>query len=361
MSSKILRLEKRIGSKARILYPYKIEKTDFEDIGLYKRFPYHKTFLDPFAGGWSPVLNHPCFEQEKWNTRTIPVIGVNDINKGIIDLAWFLLFFPFDFKMTVKSMIHCQGLWKECRDQEVFERFINALRFYYKLESSYGGSGTGLWIRQNMNRQFHDPIKEREITEVENGLKEWYLRNHSFNSKQQSFQYDINGNRGCLQHGKPYDYYDEIHSRLRWMQIFNEDFHKFLTRFIGKTDCGFIYADPPYYKAIKKKHYEDNLTLEQHKQLVEALHEADRTNIKFLLSYDNDERVWEDYSSFDIEIIQVPYSVAGSKSKPGSNVEEELLIRNYNYNQDSYYKSIDLTKIKTLDQFPELKIEEVMT
>ena len=98
--------------------------------------------------------------------------------------------------------------------------------------------------------------------------------------------------------------------------------------------------------------YEDNLTLEQHKQLKELLYEADRNNMKFLLSYDNDERVWEDYSSFDIEVIQVPYSLAGSKSKPESRVEEELLIRNYNYRQDSYYRSVDLTKIKTLDQFP---------
>lgn len=616
MARKIYRLQKRVGSKARIIKPYKIKKTGFEDIGLYARFPWHQTFIDSFVGGWSVALNHPCFNQEIWNTRTIPVIAVNDINSGIIDLAWCLLYIPYNFKMTVKSAIHCQGLWNECRDKALLNRFRSALRFYYSLEAnfhkqefeegirkfyeneaSYGGTAKGFWIRQNMNRQMGQqlkgvlteeienglrsfytdessfrkagmigkkfginknknkihgnfephiidrapdtPMKDMEeglrnyyqqevgfdrkgvggrniscrtkklsgsprfpkyvtdmdpnipMEEVEEGLRQWYrthmawdrkgdkltyqvtktrrpnsdlipdtderileegLRNwyhnegrlgpirphsgfglrinkqrgsfyaphgmdekkheealrryyhktHAFGGRN-SFQYDIAENRGSLHHGEPLgeemedalrrwyfnqhaysskntfrfsqnetrnmnvgseggkkDYYDEIHSRLRWMQIFNEggeggiyneDFARFLKRFVGKMDNGFMYLDPPYFKTIDGKHYEDVLTLEQHQQLADLLHEAEKEGTKFLLSYDVDERAEKLYSSFDFETIQVPYSVARSYGDGRAQMDEEYLIRNYNLKEDPYLKKVDFTKKTKLDKF----------
>lgn len=526
VAKKIYRLQKRVGSKARILKPYKIKKTGFEDIGLYLRFPWHQTFVDPFVGGWSVALNHPCFNQEIWNTRTIPVIAVNDINSGIIDLAWVLLYIPWNFKMSVKSAIHCQGLWNECRDKALLDRFRSSLRFYYSLEANFhkkefkeglsveegirhsyqselswgGRDGKGLWIRHNMNRLPYQQLRGVPMEEIENGLRhyykhagsrndydrdfgfyrnktqninrlkslhplhemneraheealrEWYQQVHSYSRMGTAFNYDIDNNRGALRVGEPLghdvedalrswylsqhsygsrkafrfsqneqrnmnvgsergeidpsfeegfqnwyrsetshsasrgrslkilknkrkrigpsgrriiisekkDYYDEIHSRLRWMQIFNEgykggiyneDFAKFLRRFIGKMDCGFIYGDPTYFKTLTGKHYEDVLTLEQHKELSDLLHEADKTNTTFLLSYDVDERVEKLYSSFDFETIQVPYSVARSYGDGRAQSDEEYLIRNYNYKEDPYMKKVDFTKKTKLDTF----------
>jgi len=114
---------------------------------------------------------------------------------------------------------------------------------------------------------------------------------------------------------------------------------------------GFIYLDPPYFKTIKGKHYEVNMTLEEHHELAVWLHDADKQGVKWLLSYDVDPRAEELYSSFKFEKIQVPYSVARSYGDGRAQMDEEYLIMNYNYKEDNYYKQVDLTKKPKLDVF----------
>lgn len=109
----------------------------------------------------------------------------------------------------------------------------------------------------------------------------------------------------------------EVHMRLAQVTVENLPALDFLKRY--DRPAMLFYLDPPYFKA---PHYKHNLDLPDYLELADAL-----AGLKgrFLLSINDRPEMREAFKIFDINPVQLKYSVA----KEGLTKAKELLIKNY--------------------------------
>lgn len=264
-SSTNLRFFKYPGGKTRVLDT------------LYSYFPEHHTYIEPFGGSYVVILNK----------KQCKVELVNDIDPGIEALAYCLLLCPDELLKSIRYETHSQALFN-----------------FFKT---------------------HDFEKR---TMLEKALRKLYLMYHSFSGLGSHFAYNLNTNRRLLYRSKfTKKSLDEIHKRLSNIHIFSEDFRKFLNR-MSKVKKGFIYLDPPYINTLKKEGYSFVFTEKDHFDLFSILKKFDSCNIKWLMNYDKEPIIEKLYSDFNINDLEVPYSIM-NKTESSSKIETELLISNY--------------------------------
>jgi DNA adenine methylase len=241
---------------------------------LYSIFPSHSTYIEPFGGSYV-VLMHK---------DRVPVEAINDIDPGITALAYCYLFCPDELVKAAENDLHSQGLWKLLKEKQ-------------------------------------------DGTMIEKALTKLYLICHSFSGMGKSFAYCTNVPKDCgikLDKEKA----SKIHERLRYVHIFSEDYQSFLKRFI-KVKNGFIYLDPPYVVSDEGKHYSHNFTEKDHENLFSILDQFDSNKVKWLMSYDKQPFIEKLYEKYNIEDIELWYTLA----RPGTSkvTGNELLISNYDY------------------------------
>ena len=111
----------------------------------------------------------------------------------------------------------------------------------------------------------------------------------------------------------------EIRERLKNTIIENKDVVDIIKRYDRKTT--FFFLDPPY---IDTTGYKDKFTIEDHKKLRDEL-----KNIKgkFLLTINDCDESRKIYKDFNIEEVDVSYSV--SRERSARKRYGELIVRNY--------------------------------
>lgn len=116
--------------------------------------------------------------------------------------------------------------------------------------------------------------------------------------------------------------WEKYRARLNGVKVLNQDFATVMEKYDGPDT--FFYLDPPYYLP-DQDHYK--------------LHDLDPTTVKdavedldgkFLLSYNNHEKVREVFSEYNQSRMKITYTV--STRQTGSQDTYELLISNYTWN-----------------------------
>jgi len=256
---------------------------------IYKYFPpldSWKHFIDPMAGSLCVPLNLPVFGNIPFKDKKI--ISINDVDGGLIDLALCQLFYPERVEKAINNALKHQGLFKILKYKpENFEKDV--------------------WL---------------------NGMRKYYLLQYSFSSKADgTIGYSTNVYRG-RHPNHPVSFYKEISRRLKYFQIFNEDFRVFLRRFSTTVKNGFMYADPPYFVAEDVGYYTNFFREKDHIDFAEIVHEMNDNGFKICISYDDNPKVYKLYKDYRIYKVKFRYSLP-SNGRPEKN---ELIITNYKPN-----------------------------
>ena len=111
----------------------------------------------------------------------------------------------------------------------------------------------------------------------------------------------------------------EVRERLKEVTILNRDFKNILELY--DSENSFFYIDPPYLKS-NEDYYKNTFVEKDHKELLEILNNLQG---KFILSYDNDNRIRSMYKDFNIIELK--------------EFEKDLLITNYDIPDKSYYST----------------------
>jgi DNA adenine methylase len=195
---------------------------------LLKLIPPHRTYVEVFGGGASLL-----FAKEP-----SPVEVYNDIDSLLVNL------------------------FRVLRDEEKFEKFYRKVFFTpYSREEFYR-------CRETL---------EQEDDEIEKAYKFYVVSRMSFSGdiKTRSWGYALTSSRRgmstmCSSWLSGIELLPEIHARLMRVQIENDDFRKIIERY--DTPDTLFYLDPPYVlETRKQKIYKYEMTIEDHKDLVNLL------------------------------------------------------------------------------------------
>ncbi len=254
---------------------------------IYSYFPKSfDTYLEPFGGSFSVVLNLPVMEKYRkglLSKKQMPILNANDINDDVLAIAETLLFEP-DRLYRSNKIIYSNGLKKKLINMEPKDTFQKALKFLYLAKTSFGSM-----------------VTEKKI----------------------GYSYSINSENKTTPIYKSKDVIKEIHERLSIISFFNESWEIFLSRFVKKIQNGFIYLDPPYYNAGEKVYAYGKI---DHVKLADYLSNLDE-RINWMLSYDNCEEIRKLYSDFYLFPVEWEYTLR--KHGGEKVIGKELIITNY--------------------------------
>lgn len=249
---------------------------------IYRYFPENfTTYLEPFCGSYVVPLSLPqvnAWSDGRIPTTKLPVVILNDLDKGIIDVAKALLFDPDKFYESTANWIRVEGLYNDLKKVEFESEFRRGIKKLYLIYNSLG----------------------------------------RMSSPEAPFGYQINELR-TLRPQNTKKILKEIVRRLQNFIIFNRDYRDFLELFYGKVRNGFVYLDPPY----EGNQMYDGFPF-SHDELAEYIHVLGEKT-KFLLSYNKSDTILELYKGYNIYEIQKRYKVSGGTNK----FKTELLICNY--------------------------------
>ena len=113
----------------------------------------------------------------------------------------------------------------------------------------------------------------------------------------------------------------EANRRLEGVYIFNEDFEAVIDRF-DRTET-FFYCDPPYYGS--ERCYVTDFS-GNHERLAARLKTIKG---KFLLSYNENECIRDQYDWATIEAVETFYSYGNNRTRCDRLRANEILISNY--------------------------------
>ncbi|MEO0190952.1 MAG: DNA adenine methylase [candidate division WOR-3 bacterium] len=193
---------------------------------LLKLIPSHKYYCEVFGGGASLLFAKPPAEVETYN----------DIDSNLVNL--FRVIRDEEkfkkFHKLVSLTLYSREEFNYCRDtlDESKDDVERAYKFFIVLRQSMAGAGNGWGFAVKTSH-----------------------RNMSVEVSKYLAIIDI---------------LPLIHERLKIVQIENDDFRKIIPRY--DTEDTFFYCDPPYpLETRKNKLYKYELTLEDHKDLVNLL------------------------------------------------------------------------------------------
>ena len=238
--------------------------------------PPHERYFEVFAGGLSMF-----FRKNKcaWNV-------VNDIDNNVINL-YITVVEDFD---TFKEYVY----WYP-RSRELFLQIKKELKAGKKID-------------------IPDPLR---------AARYFYVIRTAFNKNPY----------GSFSKSPKKDWGTKLIEELRYSRSFfdgvtieNLDFRELLKRYPPR-DTDLWYMDPPYVVAGERgDYYVHDFTDEDHEAIAEACNEIDAAGGKFMVSYDNRNRIRELFKNYNIEEVTTKYS--GNLSTR-NKVINELVITNY--------------------------------
>jgi len=155
------------------------------------------------------------------------------------------------------------------------------------------------------------------LTEINRAVRFLYLISQSFAGKGKDYGYGTNTRPS------PQIFYkgvlDDLKVRLRNTYVENLSFEKIIDKY--DREYSFFFADPPY---LETAGYGNTFGEKEHILLRNKL-----GNIKgrFLMTINDHEVIREMYKEFNIEEVEVPYSI--SKESKARKKYKELIITNY--------------------------------
>lgn len=233
---------------------------------IIKRIPEHICYVEPFFGaGWIYFGKEPS-----------QVEVINDIDKELINLFRMIKYHAPEIERMLEY---------EFSGRDIFEEY------------------------KNMSIEY--------LTEIHRAVRFLYIISQSFGSKCEVYGY------GTTSKPKPQIFYKgvlgDIKERLRNTYVENLSFEKIFEKY-DRTHT-FFFCDPPYYETCG---YENNFGEKEHLLLLELLKNVKG---KFLLTINDHPQVREWYKDFNIEEIEVQYSICRENS--GRKKFGELIITNY--------------------------------
>ena len=244
---------------------------------LVPRLPTHTRYIEMFAGGLSMFFRKAKVE---WNV-------VNDKDNNLVNL-YIVIAERFDefcwhIKWYIKNRTQHELLKKWVGDRKIGENTIpdvkRAARYYYLVKCSFNNNPQGTFSKNSADWNTELFIKDLAIS-----------RRH-----------------------------------LENVVVENLDFRVLLDKYPPR-DTDLWYLDPPYMIASKRKdYYIHTLENDDHLDLLDICNIINNAGGKFMVSYDDDKKVYELYNEYNIEKIPVIY--AGQTTK--REYKNELVITNY--------------------------------
>lgn len=233
---------------------------------IINMLPSHTTYIELFFGaGWV------YFGKDKSKVEVI-----NDIDKELINLFKIIKYNTPEIKRLLEY---------EFSGRDIFEEYKNAT-----LE---------------------------HLTDIHRAIRFLYLINNSFAGKGKNFGYGTTK----IPNQKIFltEYLNEIKERLNNTYVENLYFEKIIDKYDREESL--FFCDPPYFETAG---YDYEFTEDDHILLRDKL-----SNIKgkFILTINDHEKVREWYKDFNIEEVDVNYSI--SKEQSGRGKYKELIITNY--------------------------------
>jgi len=159
--------------------------------------------------------------------------------------------------------------------------------------------------------------KPEELDEIERAVRMYYIIRCSFGGKFRSPSFGYSKQSPSrLNLDTLYETISAVHNRLRRVYIEEESFEGIVSRYDGSGTV--FYLDPPYYGTSC---YRYNFEHSDYERLRDTLRSIEG---RFLLSINDHEAVREIFKGFEIEEVEVPYSIGKNFKRFG-----ELLVRNW--------------------------------
>ncbi|PAF49621.1 hypothetical protein BKH41_02870 [Helicobacter sp. 12S02232-10] len=234
---------------------------------IIERMPQHRSYVEVFAGALSVLYAKPIPDNKCTET-------INDANGDLINLHLIIQKRPQSFRNMLQHMLCsrrlfdliAKGVLKPKNDLE------RAVFYYYRLVMSFGSKGDSFAMSKKR--------KPKNIF-------------------------------------RDYQVYSD---RLKRVSIENMDFRKLIKEYDSPETL--FYADPPYVGTESYYKNTGGFGIKEHQDLYELLSSIQG---KFILSYNDCERVRELYKGFRIEEVGVRYTLNQAHSK----IKSELLIFNF--------------------------------
>ncbi|AKL95040.1 DNA adenine methylase Dam [Clostridium aceticum] len=177
------------------------------------------------------------------------------------------------------------------------------------------------WIEKDVASReifaaYHDALPQY-MTDIQRAVKFFYLIKYSFASKGDNFGYGTSKdpNKAIFNTG----FVQEVRDRLRNCYVENLSFETLIEKY--DSQGSFFFCDPPYHKLAQ---YKDKFHREDHLKLLDMLKHIKG---KFLVTINDHPEVREWYQEFNIQEVEVGYSVC--REAKGRRSFKELIITNY--------------------------------
>jgi len=241
---------------------------------LIHMLPKHERYFEVFFGGGSLYFRK---NKASWNV-------LNDIDNDLVNLYICVL----------------------DRFDELAERIYWSVRSR-KLHDNYKET-----IKSTQEINIPDPVRASQY---------FYIVRNSFNNQPyNSFSKDTYWGLRIKEELK------QSRDKLDGATIENLDFRELIPRYTIR-EGDFLYLDPPYVVADKKKYYRNNFTYELHEEMKELMDHVDKQGAKFMISYDNVDRIADLYEEYNVDRIITKY--VGSNPDIRGEERKELIITNY--------------------------------
>ena len=172
----------------------------------------------------------------------------------------------------------------------------------------------------NSREQFREFLNSTPWTDIQQAAKFIYLLHHSFGGKGATYGTCLNGNSSAKSCLNLQERIKAISKRLDKVYIEHLSFEELIPKYDNEN--ALFYCDPPYTQGTG--YLVANSKTFQHELLKDIL-----SNLKgkFILSYDDSEKVRELYKDFIIIPVERQNGINGKN--PKNKVYKELIIKNF--------------------------------
>ena len=234
---------------------------------LIALFPEHTCYVEVF-GGAANVL----FAKERSKSEVL-----NDLNDQLVNVFRVIRWHPDEFFAELRLILHSRTEFNDCHDQPGLTDIQRAVRYFYRLKTSFGGTG----VKAHKNFSFGTCRKATFNTSAEETI-------------------------------------EQAHRRLDGVCIENDDFEKIIKRY--DRSHTFFFVDPPYWQTADygiKFDWTDHTRLKNNLASIKG---------KFLLTINNHDDIVELYRDFYQQQTKVRYTVCHDDH---NQQVTELIITNY--------------------------------